>query len=82
MILSAAAAADSPIIGQKRQLVKRAGQRGRVLWALDHKSALRFSHENPDVQALYANYLEKPLSERAHHLLHADIDGWQMPQGS
>ena len=59
-----------------------AEQRGDVLWRLDHNSALRFSHENPDVQALYAEYLGKPLSERSHHLLHTDINAWQMPQKS
>ena len=54
--------------------------RGNVLWRLDHKMLLRFSHENPDVQALYKEYLGKPLSERSHHLLHTDIEAWQMPQ--
>ena len=54
--------------------------RGNVLWRLDHKMHLRFSHENPDVQALYKEYLGKPLSERSHHLLHTDIEAWQMPQ--
>lgn len=47
-----------------------AGSRGDKLWKLDAKSELRFSHENPDVQALYRAYLKAPLSERAHHLLH------------
>ena len=32
--------------------------RGHVLWGLDKTSALRFSHENPDVQALYTEFLE------------------------
>ncbi len=36
----------------------------------DEKSVLRMSHLNPDVQKLYADYLDKPLSEKAHHLLH------------
>ena len=54
--------------------------RGNVLWRLDYKMPLRFSHENPDVQALYKEYLGKPLSERSHHLLHTDIEAWQMPQ--
>ena len=60
--------------------VECAEQRGNVLWGLDKTSALRFSHENPDVQALYTEFLEKPLSKRSHHLLHTDIDAWQMPQ--
>ena len=36
--------------------------------------------KTPDVQALYKEYLGKPLSERSHHLLHTDIEAWQMPQ--
>ena len=60
--------------------VECAEQRGNVLWGLDKTSVLRFSHENPDVQALYTEFLEKPLSKRSHHLLHTDIDAWQMPQ--
>ena len=53
--------------------------RGDVLWTLDKNAAIRFSHENPDVQALYAEYLEKPLGHKSHHLLHTDHHGWKMP---
>ena len=28
------------------------------------------SHENPAIKELYATYLGKPGSEKAHHLLH------------
>lgn len=49
-----------------------AGPRGAKLWNLDARATIRFSHENPDVQALYAEYLEKPLGHKAHHLLHVD----------
>ncbi len=56
-----------------------AAERGDELWRLDKKSALRFSHENPDVQRLYAQYLGKPLSEKSHHLLHTDHHAWDMP---
>lgn len=59
-----------------------AERRGNVLWDLDRKSELRFSHENQDVRALYAEYLGKPLSKKSHHLLHTDVNGWQMPQKS
>ena len=59
-----------------------AEQRGNVLWGLDRDMPLRFSHENPDIKALYAEYLGKPLSERSHHLLHTDINGWDMPKQS
>lgn len=53
-----------------------AGARGSQLWKLDAGSPIRFSHENPDVQALYRTYLKKPLGERSHHLLHTDHNGW------
>jgi NADH-quinone oxidoreductase subunit G len=36
----------------------------------DANNALRCSHENPSVQALYKEYLGKPLSEKSHRLLH------------
>ena len=53
--------------------------RGNILWELDANAPIRFSHENPDVQALYREYLEKPLGERSHHLLHTDHHAWKMP---
>jgi iron-only hydrogenase group A len=31
---------------------------------------LRMSHENPEIKALYQEFLKKPLSHTAHHLLH------------
>ena len=39
-----------------------AAQRGQQLYQLDAESPIRFSHENPDVQALYREYLGQPLS--------------------
>ena len=56
-----------------------AGKRGNTLWRLDKESELRFSHENPEIRTLYREYLEKPLSHKAHHLLHTDHEGWIMP---
>jgi len=56
-----------------------AESRGGVLWGLDKKAAIRYSHENPDVQALYRDYLKAPLSHKAHHLLHTDHHAWKMP---
>lgn len=57
-----------------------AEERGRVLWRLDRGEPIRFSHENPDVAALYRDFLGKPLSERSHHLLHTDHTAWEMPK--
>jgi NADH-quinone oxidoreductase subunit G len=36
----------------------------------DERCTLRMSHLNPEVQALYKDYLDAPNSEKAHHLLH------------
>ena len=44
--------------------------RGDKLWNLDAKAAIRYSHENAEVMDLYKEYLEKPLGEKSHHLLH------------
>ena len=59
--------------------VEMAPERAKTLYAQDAAGALRFSHENPDVIRCYEEYLEKPLSERAEHLLHTDHHGWKMP---
>ena len=47
-------------------------ERSSVLYGLDKASSIRFSHENPEVIACYEKYLTKPLSVKAHHLLHRD----------
>jgi len=47
-----------------------AAYRGDKLWNLDAKAAIRYSHENAEVMDLYKEYLEKPLGEKSHHLLH------------
>lgn len=44
--------------------------RGQGLYTEDQKALLRKSHENPYVKELYAEYLDCPLSEKSHHLLH------------
>lgn len=36
----------------------------------DRNSTIRRSHENPDVQKLYEEFIGKPLSEKAHELFH------------
>ena len=56
------------------------GVRGERLYELDRENPLRFSHENPDVQALYQEYLGEPLGEVSHHLLHTDHKAWDMPK--
>lgn len=64
---------------QSRDDEELAASRGAVLRALDKGSALRFSHENPAVQALYREELGEPGSEAAEVWLHTDHSGWKMP---
>ena len=44
--------------------------RARALYQEDAQKPIRKSHENPYIQKLYEEYLGKPLSEKAHMLLH------------
>ena len=51
---------------------ERAAELGNKLYALDSKRPLRQSHHNPDVIALYKDFLEKPLGEKSEELLHSN----------
>lgn len=53
-------------------------RRGSILRRLDVEKPIRFSHDNPSIQKLYSEYLEKPLSHRAHKLLHTDVSQWSL----
>ncbi|MBI9008869.1 MAG: iron hydrogenase small subunit [Tenericutes bacterium] len=41
-----------------------------AIYSVDENMEIRKSHKNPDILALYEDYLEKPNSHKAHHLLH------------
>ena len=41
-----------------------------AIYREDAGKKIRKSHENPYVQKLYAEFLGKPMSDKAHHLLH------------
>lgn len=45
-------------------------KRIEAIYREDAGKALRKSHENPYIIKLYEEYLDKPMSEKAHHLLH------------
>ncbi len=47
-------------------------ERSKNLYYLDENAKLRFSHENPDVNQMYEEFFEKPVSHTAHMLLHTD----------
>ena len=44
--------------------------RAKALYDEDKNLPLRKSHDNPAIQKLYAEYLEKPGSHKAHEILH------------
>ncbi|WP_237153124.1 [FeFe] hydrogenase, group A [Oryzibacter oryziterrae] len=54
----------------KKHYLPHAMKRRETLFNIDRKTRVRQSHNNPQVQALYRDYLEAPYSEKAHHLLH------------
>ena len=45
-------------------------KRMKGIYQEDERKVLRLSHENPDIQKLYQEFLGEPGSEKAHHLLH------------
>lgn len=45
-------------------------KRAESIYLEDRNFAVRKSHENTEIQALYTNFLIKPLGEKSHHLLH------------
>ncbi len=45
-------------------------KRASALYGEDEKQTLRQSHNNPQIQALYNEFLGEPNSHRAHELLH------------
>ena len=60
-----------PIKSSKtRMSVDVRAKRAEALYTIDEKSVIRKSHENPVIQKLYKDYLEKPGSHKAHELLH------------
>ncbi len=54
---------DSSLIKEKR---------AKGLYKEDESLALRKSHENPEIQKLYQEFLGKPGSHKAHELLHTN----------
>ena len=45
-------------------------KRLKAIYAEDESMSLRKSHDNPEVIAVYRDFLEKPNSHKAHELLH------------
>ena len=53
--------------------------RGNVLWSIDKKSPVRFSHENPEIQTLYREYLRAPSVAVRTTCSIRTTRGWKMP---
>jgi len=60
----------------KECLMKRAS----ALYSSDRTNTIRRSHENPEIQRLYKEFLGKPLGEKSHELLHTHYTA-QQPKG-
>jgi ferredoxin hydrogenase gamma subunit len=45
-------------------------KRRATLFGIDRERKVRQSHNNEQIKALYRDFLEKPYSDKAHHLLH------------
>ena len=45
-------------------------KRCEAIYAEDCALPVRKSHDNPEVQLLYAEYLKEPLGHKSHELLH------------
>ncbi|MCL2373374.1 MAG: NADH-dependent [FeFe] hydrogenase, group A6 [Defluviitaleaceae bacterium] len=56
-----------PFYGNDRTII---AARAKSLYAEDEAKQVRCSHENAEIKALYAEFLEKPGSHKAHELLH------------
>lgn len=54
-------------IGTNPELIRT---RMQALYNIDQRERVRTSHSNAMVRELYEKYLENPLSEKSHHLLH------------
>lgn len=59
-----------PIIMNKEKTEEVKQLRAQGLYSIDRGRKLRKAHENPEVQKLYEEYMEKPNSHKAHHFLH------------
>ncbi len=54
-------------------------ERSDMLWSIDKNSTIRYSHQNSEILTLYNEYMDVPMSKKAHHLLHTNHTEWKMP---
>ncbi|SIO25619.1 ferredoxin hydrogenase gamma subunit [Rhodovulum sp. ES.010] len=58
----------------KKAYLPLAQKRRETIYAVDRNARVRQSHNNPQVQALYREFLGAPNSELAHRLLHTSYE--------
>ncbi len=64
-----------PIVSaQVRNWTDIRAERAKALYTEDEAKTLRKSHENPEIKQIYADYLGKPNSHKAHELLHTTYE--------
>ncbi|MBG0765048.1 MAG: iron hydrogenase small subunit, partial [Tissierellales bacterium] len=61
---------QSHVPAKTRMYVDRRVERAKALYQEDTVSKIRKSHENPEIQKLYKEFLRKPNAEISHKLLH------------
>ncbi|MGO3373098.1 NADH-dependent [FeFe] hydrogenase, group A6 [Pseudolactococcus laudensis] len=59
--------------GSVRNFVDLQSKRAQALYVEDRGKGLRRSQENPVLQRIYQEFLEKPGSHKAHHILHTSF---------
>ena len=60
-----------PIVSpEQREITDPRVLRAKALYREDASKAVRKSHENPEIKQIYADFLGKPNSHKAHELLH------------
>jgi NADH-quinone oxidoreductase subunit G/NADP-reducing hydrogenase subunit HndD len=58
------------VTAEVRNSINVKEERAKALYEEDKKMPLRKSHKNPEIIALYENYLGEPNGHKAHELLH------------
>ncbi len=56
--------------GNPTRTWRKVAQRAAAMYQTDTQLPIRKSHENPTIQQIYQEFLEKPLSPKSHKLLH------------
>ncbi|HCX03763.1 MAG TPA: ferredoxin, partial [Clostridiales bacterium] len=61
---------QSHVPAKTRMYVDRRVERAKALYEEDSIKEIRKSHQNPEIQKLYNEFLRKPNAEISHKLLH------------